>query len=114
MLLPLQPGHLLLPTVEIKPFIPVQPRTHMTGARPQAPDRRSPSSFVFGTDNTSHSPQRQSHTDTRRGVLGRSITPITCETDNRNRAQTILVLQDMRSTTVRLDLDISGSGAEKQ
>ncbi|KAI9792943.1 MAG: hypothetical protein M1816_001265 [Peltula sp. TS41687] len=100
-LLPLQSGHLLLPTVDIKPFVSVQPRTQ----------RRSPSSLMFGTDNTSPSPQGQPHAETRRGGPGRPIAPITCETDNRNQAQTILVLQDRKSTTVSLDLDLPGSGA---
>lgn len=116
MLLPLQPGHLLLPTVEIKPFISFQPRAQTTGTRPAPPypntahDRRSPSSPAFGADNISPSPQERSRTDSPRAGPGRSIAPITCETDNRSRAQTILVLQDVKSTTVSLDFDVPGHG----
>ncbi|KAJ5917457.1 hypothetical protein N7466_011011 [Penicillium verhagenii] len=83
LLLPQKPGHLLLPGLEIRTFAP---------ANSQPP--------VVKPDSTTGAPagpnQRQ---------------PIPCEVDYRNHGETVLVLPDLRKTTVSLSASGSPGGA---
>ncbi|KAL4809386.1 TMEM1 family protein [Aspergillus unguis] len=77
MLLPQKAGHLLLPGLEIRSFVP--------------PPSQSPSTGVAGAGGGTPAVQRR---------------PIACEVDYRNHGETVLVLPDLRGTTVSL----SGGG----
>ena len=81
LLLPQKPGHLLLPGLEVRTFAPPssQPLTSPTGADSASVGVPAPV---------------QRH-------------PIPCEVDYRNHGETILVLPDLRKTTV--SLSASGS-----
>jgi hypothetical protein len=68
LLLPQKPGHLLLPSLEIRTFFPSGPQLPSTDPGTTVPPRRS----------------------------------IPCEVDYRNHSETVLVLPDLRKTTVTL------------
>lgn len=70
LLLPQKPGHLLLPGLEIRTFLPSGPQLPTSPADPPtaAPPRRS----------------------------------IPCEVDYRNHSETVLVIPDLKKTTVTL------------
>ncbi|KAH0538372.1 hypothetical protein FGG08_005021 [Glutinoglossum americanum] len=115
-LLPLRPGHLLLPTVDIRPFV-LQPNPDneealidqtRTAAQPSPAVSLSASGQRLGPiaaagNALSHqgSPQSPGETETP---------TITCETDCRNQGEAILVLPNVKSTTVSLD-PAHGGGA---
>lgn len=88
-LMPQRPGHLLLPGIDIKTFIPL----------PAHPQRRS----------SLHSPVTQSQP----GNTISSVPPrrqIPCEVDYKSLAKAVLVLPDLRRTTVSLDVVGGASG----
>ncbi|KAJ5806435.1 uncharacterized protein N7503_004037 [Penicillium pulvis] len=84
LLLPQKPGHLLLPGLEIRTFAPSQ----------------LPTPSPAKTDSTTGTPggPNQRH-------------PIPCEVDYRNHGETVLVLPDLRKTTVSLSASGSPGGA---
>ncbi|KAJ6109495.1 hypothetical protein N7486_001730 [Penicillium sp. IBT 16267x] len=84
LLLPQKPGHLLLPGLEIRTFAP----SHMQTSSPAK------------TDSATGAPAgpNQRH-------------PIPCEVDYRNHGETVLVLPDLRKTTVSLSASGSPGGA---
>lgn len=84
LLLPQKPGHLLLPGLEIRTFTP----SHL---QPPPESARTDSSA------------------TPAGPVQRN--PIPCEVDYRNHGETILVLPDLRKTTVSLSASGSPGGA---
>ncbi|KAJ5097370.1 hypothetical protein N7456_008091, partial [Penicillium angulare] len=84
LLLPQKPGHLLLPGLEIRTFTP----SHL-----QPPPE----------------PARTDSSATPAGPVQRN--PIPCEVDYRNHGETILVLPDLRKTTVSLSASGSPGGA---
>lgn len=73
LLLPQKPGHLLLPGIEIRTFFPTQPQLPTS---PPVTDPAAPAA-----------PSRH---------------PIPCEVDYRNHGETVLVLPDLKKTTVSL------------
>jgi hypothetical protein len=85
LLLPQKPGHLLLPGLEVRTFAPTLPQP------PTSPP---------ATDVAAGSPavpvQRQA---------------IACEVDYRNHGETVLVLPDLRKTTVSLSVSGSPGGS---
>ncbi|KAE8135156.1 trafficking protein particle complex subunit 10 [Aspergillus pseudotamarii] len=85
MLLPQKAGHLLLPGLEIKTFVPAS-----SAAPPKPP---APATGPAGAV----------------PVLQRR--QIACEVDYRNHGETVLVLPDLRSTTVSLSLSGGNHGA---
>lgn len=85
LLLPQKPGHLLLPGLEVRTFAPTQP---------QAPT--SPSAKDGAGGGPAVPVQRQ---------------PIPCEVDYRNHGETVLVLPDLRKTTVSLSASGSPGGS---
>ncbi|KAE8410828.1 trafficking protein particle complex subunit 10 [Aspergillus pseudocaelatus] len=85
MLLPQKAGHLLLPGLEIKTFVPA---SSAAPSKPPAP-ATGPAGAV--------------------PVLQRR--QIACEVDYRNHGETVLVLPDLRSTTVSLSLSGGNHGA---
>ncbi|OGM46833.1 TMEM1 family protein [Aspergillus bombycis] len=85
MLLPQKAGHLLLPGLEIKTFVPAS-----SAAPPKPP---APATGPAGAA----------------PVLQRR--QIACEVDYRNHGETVLVLPDLRSTTVSLSLSGGNHGA---
>lgn len=116
MLLPVRSGHLLLPNVEVKPLIPEQPSALTFGSKaastPRTPgDPRLSSTLSPGSDLSWQTPRDRAHPDLRReqDLFGSQLT---CATDYRSHAQTILVLPDAKSTTVNIDLDHPASGVQ--
>ncbi|KAJ5491196.1 hypothetical protein N7539_002763 [Penicillium diatomitis] len=87
LLLPQKPGHLLLPGLEIRTFAPPTPSTN--------PSVSSPTADVMGGGATG-SGQRQA---------------IACEVDYRNHSDSVLVLPDLRKTTVSLSASGSPGGS---
>ncbi|KAB8215243.1 trafficking protein particle complex subunit 10 [Aspergillus novoparasiticus] len=85
MLLPQKAGHLLLPGLEIKTFVPV---SSTAPPKPAAP--------ATGPAGAAPVLQRRQ---------------IACEVDYRNHGETVLVLPDLRSTTVSLSLSGGNHGA---
>lgn len=85
LLLPQKPGHLLLPGLEIRTFAPPQPQPLTS---PTVPD--------VATGGAAAPIQRR---------------PIPCEVDYRNHAETVLVLPDLRKTTVSLSASGSPGGS---
>lgn len=85
LLLPQKPGHLLLPGLEIRSF----------GPPPAAPPPTSPA-----TDAASAGP-----------AVPIQRRPVPCEVDYRNHGETMLVLPDLRKTTVSLSASGSPSGS---
>ncbi|KAL2830941.1 trafficking protein particle complex subunit 10 [Aspergillus pseudoustus] len=85
MLLPQKSGHLLLPGLEIRSFVP-----------PPASTAQSPSTTTGGPAAVAAGPQRR---------------PIACEVDYRNHGETVLVLPDLRGTTVSLSMSSGHGGA---
>ncbi|KAE8353410.1 trafficking protein particle complex subunit 10 [Aspergillus coremiiformis] len=88
MLLPQKAGHLLLPGLDIKTFVPASPT-----APPKPPTTDAPGPGAAGAA----------------PVLQRR--QIACEVDYRNHGETVLVLPDLRSTTVSLSLSGGNHGA---
>lgn len=84
LLLPQKPGHLLLPGLEIRTFVPPLPQPPTSSAMPD-PATGGPVGPV----------QRRS---------------IACEVDYRNHGETVLVLPDLRKTTVSLSASGSPGG----
>ncbi|KAI9699259.1 MAG: hypothetical protein M1836_002869 [Candelina mexicana] len=126
MLLPLRAGHLLLPTVEIKPSVP-RPQTlanppttsssstrdpngpaGVSAARHAAQNRIGASSPDRSLNRPSSTPApdptpgHRQHISTS-GEGSESMPVVTCETDYKNQAETVLVIADVKSTTVSLD-----------
>ncbi len=83
MLLPQKAGHLLLPGLEIRSFVPPPPQSPSTTMPPAVAAAGTPAV------------QRR---------------PIACEVDYRNHGETLLVLPDLRATTVSLSLSGGGHG----
>lgn len=124
-LIPLRAGHLLLPTVEIRAYIPDRPQRQIAGvptrpislarglehegaAAPPPPPPKPSEGPGSGSDIPARSSQdqsRQGFEDARQG----SMAPISCATDYRNQAQAVLALADVKSTTV--GLEVGGPGA---
>ncbi len=95
MLLPLRPGHLLLPNVT------VQSVGGADDATPEGPLTARPSSQL--TQSTPLDGSRLDQTTNRTGLLTTTTTSaIRSETHNRSQNQMVLVLPDLQSTTVRL------------
>jgi hypothetical protein len=116
MLIPLRTGRLLFPVVDIKP-VPLS-KTSNTEAPPQQsyPNRGTLPSADSLTVPTRRGRQRSSSPSPSPQVLeveenGGALTPapsISCETDYKNQGETVLVLADVKSTTVSLE---SGNAA---
>ena len=85
LLLPQKSGHLLLPGLEVRTFAPPQPQSLTS---PPVPDVATGGSAAPG----------QRH-------------PIPCEVDYRNHGETVLVLPDLRKTTVSLSASGSPGGS---
>jgi hypothetical protein len=85
LLLPQKPGHLLLPGLEVRAFAPAQP---------QPPT--SPPAMDVAAGVPAAPVQRQA---------------IACEVDYRNHGETVLVLPDLRKTTVSLNASGSPGGS---
>lgn len=114
MLIPLRPGHLLLPHVEIHPQI-IWPRraggtggdsgdsTQDTGLSPRASHR--PSSSLTSPINSESSPTspEKAQASNSNGLATGEGEQISCETDYRNQGQTILAIPDVKSATVSLE-----------
>lgn len=86
LLLPQKPGHLLLPGLEIRTF----------GPTPAAAAPTSPAATDAGPGGPVVPIQRR---------------PVPCEVDYRNHGETMLVLPDLRKTTVSLSASGSPSGS---
>ncbi|KAI9803994.1 MAG: hypothetical protein M1833_000275 [Piccolia ochrophora] len=110
LLLPVHTGRLLLPTIEIKPLTHEArtPDTTTNSAQRQAgtaaisslPDNNDPNARLNGNDTTRNSLEAsQSRTP-----------PMKCETDYINQADTVLVLPNVRSTTISLERGGPGGG----
>lgn len=86
LLLPQKPGHLLLPGLEIRTFAPSNPQP-----QPTSPAAADPSTVAPVAP-----------------VQQRRLIP--CEVDYRNHGETMLVLPDLRKTTVSLSTSGSPGG----
>ncbi|KAI9859250.1 MAG: hypothetical protein M1813_007024 [Trichoglossum hirsutum] len=116
-LLPLRPGQLLLPTVDIRPFVP-QPNPAdneevASADQPRTSTQLSPA-MSLGAPGQRLGPPAASentlpHQDSPQSP-GPEPPTITCETDCRNQGESILVLPNVKSTTVSLD-PAHGGGA---
>ncbi|KAH0559500.1 hypothetical protein GP486_003985 [Trichoglossum hirsutum] len=114
-LLPLRPGHLLLPTVDIKPFVP---QSNQADNEEVAVDQTRTPTQLPPVMNLGAPGQRPSLPATSGNTLSHQgsqspvpETPVvTCETDCRNQGETILILPNVKSTTVSLD-PAHGGGA---
>ncbi|PYH48467.1 putative TMEM1 family protein [Aspergillus saccharolyticus JOP 1030-1] len=96
MLLPQKAGHLLLPGLELRSFVP--PSASSAGAPPPpTPSKPQPSTGGPMAD-----------PGTTPSLLQRR--PIPCEVDYRNHGETVLVLPDLRTTTVSLSLSGGSHG----
>jgi MYXO-CTERM domain-containing protein len=93
MLLPQKSGHLLLPGLEIRSFVP-----------PPASTVQSPSTTTGG-------PPAAVAAAGAAGAAGLQRRPIPCEVDYRNHGETVLVLPDLRGTTVSLSNSGGHGGA---
>ncbi|KAL3467634.1 trafficking protein particle complex subunit 10 [Aspergillus heterothallicus] len=91
MLLPQKSGHLLLPGLEIRSFVP-----------PPASTVQSPSTTTGGPPTAVAAPA---------GTAALQRRPIPCEVDYRNHGETVLVLPDLRGTTVSLSMSGGHGGA---
>ena len=115
MMMPLRPGHLLLPTVEVKP-VSAGPRT--ADGEETKPSRReshrpAASLNLNGTDGGAAG--QRSRRDSTKGPAKRDGEPtMTCETDYRNQAQAVLVRQEVRCTSVTLDGPPEGAAGDKR
>ncbi|KAL2813674.1 trafficking protein particle complex subunit 10 [Aspergillus granulosus] len=92
MLLPQKSGHLLLPGLEIRSFVPPAPSTV-----------QSPSTTTGGPP--------VAVAAAAAGAPGLQRRPIPCEVDYRNHGETVLVLPDLRGTTVSLSMSGGHGGA---
>ncbi|KAI9845623.1 MAG: hypothetical protein M1837_004597 [Sclerophora amabilis] len=115
MLIPLKPGHLLLPSIDIAPVV--------AWSGPPGPND-APSSHEF-SGITSHpraslsvssDEKRSSFLSESRGGISRDYAapvkpPLACEVQCRSQAQSILVLPNVRSATVSLDYLTPEGGA---
>ncbi|KAI9785522.1 MAG: hypothetical protein M1839_009263 [Geoglossum umbratile] len=112
-LLPLRPGHLLLPTVDIRPFVhqPIPTDDEEATTDQERPPTQAPPAMSPDAPGQWLSPLAAGNTLPRHNSP-RSETPatVTCETDYRNQGETILVLPNVKSTTVGLD-PAHGGGA---
>ncbi|RAK98687.1 putative TMEM1 family protein [Aspergillus ibericus CBS 121593] len=107
MLLPQKAGHLLLPGLEIRTFVPPSSSTSPSLSQPL-----TQSSTAAGGQVTSPNPgppvAAGSTTAAAAAALQRR--PIPCEVDYRNHGETVLVLPDLRTTTVSLSLSGGSHG----
>ncbi|KAH8426158.1 putative TMEM1 family protein [Aspergillus melleus] len=97
MLLPQKPGHLLLPGVEIRTYVPAA----------------STSATATTTTNQPGSGGGAATAATAAGISGPAglqRRPIACEVDYRNHGETVQVLPDLRATTVSLSLSGGSHG----
>ena len=114
LLLPLRPGHLLLPTVDIKPFVQQPALVDDEGL---TTDQGRPPTQALPAVSLSPPGQRPGPLAEAGNVLSRHdaaqseiAATVTCETDCRNQGETILVLPNVKSATVGLD-PAHGGGA---
>ena len=109
MLLPQKAGHLLLPGLEIRTFVP--PSSSTSPSLPQS-SPPPPSSTAAGgqvmSPNAGQPVAAGSTTAAATAALQRR--PIPCEVDYRNHGETVLVLPDLRTTTVSLSLSGGSHG----
>ena len=112
MLLPLRPGHLLLPTVEITPA-----SSEAAGAggeeallSQRTPGRGSSPIAAAGQDRKAPQGLAESRQEHGKG-MGKPPPVVSCETDYRNQGQAVVVIPSIRSTTIDLDQGNSGGGA---
>ncbi|KAL4780856.1 trafficking protein particle complex subunit 10 [Aspergillus varians] len=85
MLLPQKAGHLLLPGLEIRSFVPPPVQPPSTSTTPGARSSVPPAAVAAAA-----------------GIPALQRRPIACEVDYRNHGETVLVLPDLRGTTVSL------------
>ncbi|RAL11132.1 putative TMEM1 family protein [Aspergillus homomorphus CBS 101889] len=97
MLLPQKAGHLLLPGLEIRSFVPPSASSPAAPPPPTTPSKPQPSPGGAAAD-----PATATNPLQRR--------PIPCEVDYRNHGETVLVLPDLRTTTVSLSLSGGSHG----
>ncbi|PWY77431.1 hypothetical protein BO70DRAFT_388249 [Aspergillus heteromorphus CBS 117.55] len=100
MLLPQKAGHLLLPGLEIRTFVPPSAPQQ----QPQQQQQQQSSSTTAGEQVTSPNVAAAAAT----APLQRRAIP--CEVDYRNHGETVLVLPDLRTTTVSLSLSGGNHG----
>ncbi|PYH98515.1 putative transmembrane protein [Aspergillus ellipticus CBS 707.79] len=105
MLLPQKAGHLLLPGLEIRTFLPSSSSSSSSASGPSPPQPQAPSSTTDGGQETSPNPGPPA---AAAAPLQRRAIP--CEVDYRNHGETVLVLPDLRTTTVSLSLSGGNHG----
>ncbi|KAI9849404.1 MAG: hypothetical protein M1838_000147 [Thelocarpon superellum] len=114
LLVPLRPGHLLLPTVEVHPFTRDHRRnSNKDPSQPPRASHRSPSSLMGSSPGLDGSmPDPLAHPSRGGSSPGKmQLAPsIACETDCRTLGQSILVIANLTSTTVNLDQKDLSSG----
>ncbi|KAI9815803.1 MAG: hypothetical protein M1827_002199 [Pycnora praestabilis] len=116
-LLPLRPGHHLLPSIEIRSHLPKQPpqddpnvNSSLQSSSQAQVLRKMATPASLGVANQSGLRSNEPYAESRRSSSTPSPT-ITCETDYRNQGETILILPDVSSTTISLDPGGPGGGA---
>ncbi|KAI9716575.1 MAG: hypothetical protein M1812_005306 [Candelaria pacifica] len=110
MLLPLRAGHLLLPTIDLKPSIPrPQPLTNQSSTSSSTTKNTTTSKPTNTTQRTTSSSSPSSDNNKNKNSPNQSnpLPPppqiITCETEFKNQSQVVIVIKDVKSTTVSLD-----------
>ncbi|PYH81481.1 TMEM1 family protein [Aspergillus uvarum CBS 121591] len=104
MLLPQKAGHLLLPGLEIRSFVPPSPSS--SGA-PPPPTTLKPQPSTGGA---AAAAAAVAAADPAPATSQLQRRPIPCEIDYRNHGETVLVLPDLRTTTVSLSLSGGSHG----
>ncbi|GKZ35154.1 hypothetical protein AbraIFM66950_005706 [Aspergillus brasiliensis] len=114
MLLPQKAGHLLLPGLEIRSFVPPSPTSPSSLSQPQSQSSTTATGGQMMSPNPGQPMAAGSMTAAATGgaaaVVPLQRRPIPCEVDYRNHGETVLVLPDLRTTTVSLSLSGGSHG----
>ncbi|KAI9819800.1 MAG: hypothetical protein M1832_003875 [Thelocarpon impressellum] len=115
MLMPLRPGHLLLPGLEISPADGGQ---RVAGGEEAASSkgeshRATASLTTIGPDGAASQKADRARRESTKGVT-KGAPRITCETDYRNQAQAVLVVPAVECTTVSLDGPTNGGARSSE
>ncbi|GJP97622.1 hypothetical protein CBS115989_3407 [Aspergillus niger] len=112
MLLPQKAGHLLLPGLEIRSFVPPSPTSSSSLSQPQSQSSTTASGGQMMSPNPGQPAAVGSMTAAAAAAAVAPLQrrPIPCEVDYRNHGETVLVLPDLRTTTVSLSLSGGSHG----
>ena len=112
MLLPQKAGHLLLPGLEIRSFVPPSPTSSSSLPQPQSQSSTTATGAQTMSPNLGQPVTAGSMTAAAAAAAVAPLQrrPIPCEVDYRNHGDTVLVLPDLRTTTVSLSLSGGSHG----